>query len=153
MSEEKQESAVFNLDKIYVKDLSLEIPHAPHIFLEQQQPNVELNLNFHSDKIDEGVYQTTLHAVVDAKINGKQMFLIEVDQVGIFQIRNVSEEQLSLLQNIECTTILFPYLRETVSDLVIRAGFLPILLSPVNFAYLYQQKQQAQETSANHTVN
>ncbi len=150
MSEQKQ--SVFSLDKIYIKDISLEIPNAPKIFLNREQPNIELNISFNSIELDSGVYQTTLHAVVNAKIGSEQMFLIEIDQAGIFQMQNLPAEQLLLLQNIECPNILFPYLRELVSDLTTRAGFLPVVLAPVNFAYLYQQKQQA-EVNAQATSN
>lgn len=152
MSEQSQAS-VFNLDKLYVKDISLEIPNAPKIFLKREQPNIDLNISFSSDRLDEGVYQTVLHAVVNAKIAGEQMFLIEIDQAGIFQMRNIPSDQMELLHNIECPNILFPYLREAVSDLTTRAGFLPVLLAPVNFAYLYQQKQQAQANPVSNTIN
>ncbi len=153
MSEQKQ--SVFSLDKIYVKDISLEIPNAPKIFLNREQPNIELNISFNSTELDHGVYQTILHAVVNAKIGTEQMFLIEIDQAGIFQMQNLPSEQLQLLQNIDCPNILFPYLRELVSDLTTRAGFLPVVLAPVNFAYLYQQKQQAEANSqaTNNTIN
>ncbi len=145
---------VFSIDKIYIKDLSMELPHAPKIFLNRDQPNIELNLSFNSEKIDEGVFQTVLHAVINAKIGEEQMFLIEIDQVGIFQMRNIPQDQFDLLHNIECPNILFPYLREAVSDLTNRAGFAPVILAPVNFAYLYQQKQQAQHaTPATNTIN
>lgn len=144
---------VFSIDKIYVKDLSMEIPNAPKIFLNRDQPNIELNLSFNTDKLDEGVYQTTLHAVVNAKIGTEQMFLVEMDQVGIFQMRHIPQDQFELLHNIECPNILFPYLREAISDLTNRAGFAPVILAPVNFAYLYQQKQQSQATPATHTIN
>lgn len=144
---------VFSIDKIYVKDLSMEIPNAPKIFLNRDQPNIELNLSFNSDKIDDGVYQTVLHAVINAKIGAEQMFLVEIDQVGIFQMRNIPKDQFELLHNIECPNILFPYLREAVSDLTNRAGFAPVILAPVNFAYLYQQKQQAQASPATNTIN
>jgi len=152
MSQENHQP-VFSLDKIYVKDVSIEVPNAPKIFLNRGQPNVALNLNFNSVKIDDGIYETTLHALVDAKIDKEQMFLIEVDQSAIFQIRDIPLEQMDLLQNIDCPTFIFPYLRETVSDLTNRAGFMPVLLAPVNFAYLYQQKKQAEETKATSTIN
>lgn len=152
MSEQNQ-AAIFNLDKIYIKDISLEIPNAPKIFLNRSQPNIDLNISFSSEKIDEGVYQTILHAVVNAKIADEQMFLIEIDQAGIFQMKNIAVEQMELLHNIECPNILFPYLREVVSDLTTRAGFLPVILAPVNFAYLYQQKQQAQMNTVSKTIN
>ncbi|MFN7095765.1 MAG: protein-export chaperone SecB [Burkholderiales bacterium] len=150
---EPNQQPVFSLDKIYVKDISLELPNAPQIFLNREQPNIELNLSFNTERVDEGVYQTLLHAVVTAKIGSEQMFLIEIDQVGIFQMRNIPQDQVELLHNIECPTILFPYLREAVSDLTTRAGFLPVVLAPVNFAYLYQQKQQAQASAESATIN
>lgn len=148
-----QQQAVFSLDKLYVKDISLELPGAPKIFLNREQPNIELNLSFNSEELSDGVYQTILHAVINAKIGDEQMFLIEIDQAGIFQMKNIPADQMDVLQNIECPNILFPFLREAVSDLSTRAGFLPVLLAPVNFAYLYQQKQQAQVTSINSTIN
>ncbi len=145
--------AVFNLDKIYVKDLSLEIPNAPKIFLNREQPNIELNLSFNTEMLDEGVYQTVIHVVVNAKIGAESMFLIELDQAGIFQIRNITPEQMELLHNIDCPNMLFAYVREAVSDLTTRAGFLPVMLAPVNFAYLYQQKQQAQTNTMHETAH
>ncbi|MBP9743106.1 MAG: protein-export chaperone SecB [Burkholderiales bacterium] len=148
-----QSQAVFSLDKLYVKDISLELPNAPKIFLNREQPNIELNISFKSEELDAGVYQTILHAVISAKIGTEQMFLIEIDQAGIFQMKNIPPEQMELLHNIECPNILFPYLREAVSDLSTRAGFLPVVLAPVNFAFLYQQKQQAQANSATNTIN
>jgi preprotein translocase subunit SecB len=145
---EHSNQPVFSLDKIYIKDISLEVPHAPQIFLNREQPNIELNISFNNDKIEDGIYQTTLHAVVNAKIGDQQMFLVELDQMGIFQLRNIPPEQMELVQNIECPNMLFPYLREAVTDLTTRAGFLPVVLAPINFAYLHQQKQ-AQVSAAN----
>ncbi|RTL03144.1 MAG: protein-export chaperone SecB [Proteobacteria bacterium] len=139
---------VFSLDKIYIKDLSLEVPNAPQIFLNREQPNIELNISFNTVQVEEGVYQTVLHAVVNAKIGEQQMFLIELDQAGIFQLRNIPTEQMDLIQNIECPNMLFPYLREAVTDVTTRAGFLPVILTPINFAYLYQQKQAQEAANA-----
>ena len=144
---------IFTLDKIYVKDVSVELPNAPKVFLNREQPNIELNLSFNTEKVDEGIYQTILHATINAKVGSEQMFLVEVDQAGIFQIRNIADDQIELLHNIECPNILFPYLRETVSDLTTRAGFMPVVLAPVNFAYLHQQKQQVHATPVSNTIN
>lgn len=144
---------VFSLDKIYIKDLSLEVPNAPQIFLNREQPNIELNISFNTVQVEEGVYQTVLHAVVNAKIGEQQMFLIELDQAGIFQLRNIPAEQMDLIQNIECPNMLFPYLREAVTDVTTRAGFLPVILTPINFAYLYQQKQAQEAANAGASVN
>lgn len=153
MSEQNQQQPVFSLDKLYVKDASVEIPNAPKIFLNREQPHIDLNLNFQTEKIDDGVYQTILQAVVNAKVGDEQMFLIEVHQAGIFQMRNIPNDQLDALHNIECPNIIFPYLREAVTDLTTRAGFAPVILSPVNFAFLYQQKQQAQADASTNTIN
>lgn len=147
---EQNNQAVFSLDKIYVKDVSLEVPNAPQIFLNREQPNIELNISFNSEKIEDGVYQTVLHAVVNAKIGEQQMFLVEIDQAGIFQLKNIPDDQMELIQNIECPNMLFPYLREGVTDLTTRAGFIPVILAPINFAYLYQQKQA--QVSAPNTI-
>ena len=150
---QEQQPAIFTLDKIYIRDISLELPNAPKIFLNRDQPAIDLNLNFNSEELDKGVYQTVLHAIVNAKIGSESMFLIEIYQAGIFQIKNVLSEQMEYLQNVECPNILFPYLRETVSDLTTRAGFVPVILAPVNFAYLHQQKQQTQLDSVSNTIN
>ena len=154
MSDNNQNTQpVFTLDKIYIKDVSVELPNAPKIFLNREQPNIELNLSFNTSKIDTGIYQTVLHATVNAKVGNEQMFLIEIDQAGIFQIHNIATDQMEILHNIECPNILFPYLREVVSDLTTRAGFMPVVLAPVNFAYLHQQKQQVHATPASSSIN
>ncbi len=152
MAQENQQ-AVFSLDKLYVKDVSLEVPNAPKIFLNREQPNIELNLSFNTNMVEEGIYETVLHAIVSAKIGETQMFLIELDQAGIFQMRNIPLEQMDLLHNIECPNFLFPYLRASVSELTTQAGFMPVLLAPVNFAYLYQQKKQAEVQSVSSSIN
>lgn len=155
-NEELTNQSLFTVDKIYVKDVSLEVPNAPQIFLVQDQPKIDFNLNFATTKIDEHMYEVVMHGVVDAKVESGQMFLIEIDIAGIFQMRNIPESQMQLLQNIECPSILFPYLREMISDLTVKAGFLPVLLAPVNFAYLYHQKQESMLNNANNpapTIN
>ncbi len=149
---EQNNQPIFSLDKIYVKDVSLEVPNAPQIFLNREQPNIELNISFNTEKIEEGVYQTVLHAVVNAKIGEQQMFLVELDQAGIFQLKNIPADQIDLIQNIECPNMIFPYLREAVTDLTTRAGFIPVILAPINFAYLYQQKQAQIQAQAQSTA-
>ncbi len=145
------ETPMFNMDKIYVKDLSLEIPNAPQIFLEREAPQIEVQLHTAASAIDEGVYEVTVTATVTAKIGDKVMFLIEVKQAGIFTVRNVPEAEKTPLLAVVCPNILFPYLREVVSDVSVRAGFAPVLLSPINFDALYQQ-QQAQSQAAGATI-
>jgi preprotein translocase subunit SecB len=141
---------VFVIEKIYVKDLSLEIPHAPEIYLEEQPPQIEVELNNEGSLLDEGLYETVLTVTVTASFEDKTYFLIEVKQAGIFQIRNVTEDSLQPTLGIVCPNILFPYAREVVSDMVTRAGFPPVLLSPINFeALYYQQQAENQEGTSN----
>ena len=136
---------VFSIEKLYVKDLSLEVPGAPQIFLEREAPQINVQLRTSGQAVEDGVYEVTLTVTVTAKIGeDRNLFLVEVAQAGIFQIRNIPEGDLEPVMMIGCPNILFPYAREAVSDAVTRAGFQPVLLSPVNFESLYQaQRQQA----------
>ena len=143
MSEAQQ--PVFGIEKIYVKDLSLELPHAPQIFLEREAPEVEIQLNTQGAGFAEGMYEVVLTVTVTAKLGEKTMFLVEAGQAGIFQILNVPEADIDPILSIACPTILFPYVRETISDCVTRAGFPPVLLAPVNFENIYQQRMLAQQ--------
>lgn len=143
MSENTQ--PVFSIEKIYVKDLSLEIPHAPGIFLERSQPEVSVQLHTHGESMDQGYYEVTVTVTVTAKLGEKTMFLAEAGQAGIFRIQNIPEEDMDPVLSVACPNILFPYARETISDLVNRAGFPPVLLAPVNFDVLYQQRLQQQQ--------
>jgi len=146
---EPQQQPIFGIEKIYVKDLSLEIPHAPDVFLTGEQPQVDVQLHNEGALIGEGLYQVVLTVTVTAKAGEKTMFLVEAAQAGIFQIRNVPETDLEPLLATACPNILFPYARETVSDVVSRAGFPPVYLAPVNFEAIYLQRlQQAQEQAA-----
>lgn len=135
---------VFNMEKIYVKDISLEIPHAPQIFLERENPQIDVQLHSQAASVDEGIFEVSITTTVTAKIGEKVMFLVEAKQAGIFQIRNVPEAELEPLLAVVCPNILFPYLREVVSDVTVRAGFAPVLLNPINFEVLYQQQKQQQ---------
>lgn len=138
MSEQQQ--PVFAIEKIYVKDLSLEIPNAPNIFLERDTPEINLQLGTKSQGIGEELYEVLLTVTVTAKIKDKNMFLVEAQQAGIFRIRNIPAGEIEPVLGIGCPNILFPYLREVVSDIVTRAGFPPVILNPVNFEAIYQQK-------------
>jgi preprotein translocase subunit SecB len=145
-----QENAqhIFNIDKIYVKDISLEVPLAPKIFLERESPQVDIRLHTQASTIEEGQFEVVVMATVTARIGEKVMFLIEVKQAGIFQIRNVPTEELEPILAVACPNILFPYLREIVSDVSVRGGFAPALLNPINFEALYQQQKQQQAQAA-----
>jgi preprotein translocase subunit SecB len=136
--------ASFQIEKIYVKDLSLEIPHAPAVFTEQVQPQLEVQIGTGIANFAEALYEVTVTATVTAKAGERTIFLAEASQAGIFSLRNVPQEELDPLLGIGCPTIVFPYLRETISDLVTRGGFPPVLLSPVSFEALYVQRLQQQ---------
>ena len=140
---------VFNIEKLFVKDLSLEVPNAPAIYLEREAPQIDVNMSTESRAIGEEMYHTSITVTVTAKIGDKTMFLVECTQAGIFRIQNVPKDQIPMVLGIGCPNIVFPYLRETVSDVIIRAGFPPLLLNPVNFEALFaQQQQQAQQQQA-----
>ena len=142
MSETAQ--PVFSIEKVYVKDLSLELPNAPQIFLEREQPAVEVGLQSEANGLGDGIFEVVLTVTVTAKVGEKTQFLVEAAQAGIFQIRNVPDEEVEPVVAIACPNILFPYARETVSDIITRAGFQPVLLAPVNFEALYRHRQEQQ---------
>ena len=143
--EENNQEPGFSIEKIYVKDLSVEVPNAPEIYLEREAPHVEIQLNTEGRGVAEGVFEVVLTVTVTAKYEEKTVFLVEVGQGGVFRIVNVPEEQLEPLVSVACPNILFPYAREVVSDAVSRAGFAPIILQPVNFEAMYMSRLQQQE--------
>lgn len=150
MADEAQ-NPVFQIQRIYLKDLSLEQPNSPQILLEQAQPQVEINLSLGAGSVGDGIFEVTVTATVTTKVNEKTLFLVEAKQGGIFEIRNIPDEQLQQIIGIACPGIIYPYLRAIVSDVCTRAGFPPVLLSEVNFQAMYeaQQAQQAQAASGN----
>jgi preprotein translocase subunit SecB len=131
---------VFSIEKLYVKDLSLEVPNAPGVYLETEGPNINVELHNSASGVSEGIYNVVLTVTVTAKRDDKTFFLVEAGQAGIFQIRNVPQEGIDGILGVTCPTILFPYVREVISDAINRAGFPPVLLAPVNFEALYQQR-------------
>lgn len=143
--EQNEQQPVFGIEKLYVKDLSVEVPNAPEIFLEQEAPQVSIQLNTTGRGVGENVYEVLLTVTVTANIGDKTVFLVEVGQAGIFRVQNVPQEQMEPLMAIACPNVLFPYAREAVSDAVVRAGFQPIVLQPVNFEGMYMQRLQEQQ--------
>jgi preprotein translocase subunit SecB len=133
---------VFSIEKIYVRDLSIEVPNAPQVFLEREAPGVSVQIQTAATNLSEGAFDVVLTVTVTAKKEDKTFFLVEVAQAGIFRLQNIPEEEMQPILAIGCPNILFPYARESISDAVNRAGFPPVLLSPVNFEALYQQNQQ-----------
>ena len=148
---EADTNPVFQIQRVYLKDLSLEQPNSPQILLEQQQPQVDINLALSAEGVSEGVYEVCVTATVTTKVGERTLFLVEAKQAGIFEIRNLPQEQLQGVVSVVCPQILYPYLRAIVSDVCTRAGFPPILLTEVNFQAMYeaQQQQAAQGASGN----
>ena len=145
---EPQQQPVFSIEKIYVKDLSIELPNAPEVFLDQAAPEIEIQLNTQGKSIDDGLFEVVLTVTATAKRSDKTMFLVEAGQAGIFQIRGVADSDLEPILAVACPNILFPFARETISDSVNRAGFPPLILAPVNFEALYQQRMAQQQQGA-----
>ena len=146
MSEAAQQP-VFAIEKIYMKDLSVEVPNAPQIFLERETPEIEVNFRSNAQPLpQEGMFEVVLTVTITAKVKDKTLFLVEAAQAGIFQIRHVPQQDLGPLLGIAGPNTLFPYVREAVSAVTTRAGFPPVVLAPMNFEAIYQQ-QQAQHSS------
>jgi len=143
MSDQDQQP-VFSIEKVYVKDLSIEVPNAPAVFLDREQPQINVELNTAGTKIDEGFYNVVVTVTVTATQQERSAFLVEVAQAGVFQIRNFAESDIEPVMMIGCANILFPYAREAVSDAITRAGFPSLQLAPVNFEALYQARLQEQ---------
>jgi preprotein translocase subunit SecB len=137
---------LFSIEKLYVRDLSLEVPNAPEVFLEQGNPEVSIQLNSSGRSVGENLFEVTLKVSVDAKLGEKSIFLVETEQAGIFRLENIPEADVAPILGVTCPNILFPYARELISSSISRAGFQPVMLAPVNFEalYLQQQKQQAE---------
>jgi len=151
---DEQQQRIFNIEKIYVKDLSLEISDAPLVFLESEAPKVDMQLHIDDRNIKESMHEVVLTVTITAKTKDKTLFLIEVQQAGVFQIINIEEEEMLPILNIVCPNVIFPYMRETVSDIVTRAGFPPVILSPVNFEALYNEsKQKAMSNGSDQPAN
>jgi preprotein translocase subunit SecB len=141
MADDNQNAPLFSIQRLYLKDLSLEQPNSPQVLLEQGQPQVEINLGLGAETVGEATYEVTVTATVTTTINDKTLFLVEAKQGGIFEIRNVPEEALKQVLGINCPGIIYPYLRAIVSDVCTRAGFPPVMLSEVNFQAMYEAQQ------------
>lgn len=147
---EQEQTPVFQLQRMYLKDLSLEQPNSPEILLEQQQPQVDIQLSVAAQPVAEGIFEVAVTATVTTSIGDRTLFLIEAKQAGIFEVRNLPDEQVQGIIGVVCPQMIYPYLRATVSDMCTRAGFPPILLAEVNFQAMFeaQQAQAAQGGSA-----
>lgn len=148
MSEAVEQQPVFQIQRIYLKEASLEQPNSPAIFLQQAQPSVDIQLAVSAEAVAEGIFEVCVTATVQTKIEDKTVFLVECKQGGIFEVRNLPPQQMGPILGIACPQIVYPYLRGNVADLINRAGFPPVHLAEINFQAMYEQ-QQAQ---ANGTV-
>jgi preprotein translocase subunit SecB len=136
------EAPVFSIQRMYLKDLSLEQPNSPHILTEQGQPNVDTNLAVSAENIADGIYEVSITATITTKLAAdRTLFLIEAKQAGIFEVRNIPPDQLQPLLGIGCPSMVYPYLRAVVSDVCTRAGFPPVMLPEVNFQAMYEAQQ------------
>ncbi|MEJ5999017.1 protein-export chaperone SecB [Paucibacter sediminis] len=139
---------VFQIQRMYLKDLSLEQPNSPQILLEQTQPQVDINLALAAEGVADGIFEVSVTATVTTKVGDKTLFLIEAKQAGIFEIRNLPQEQVEGILGIVCPQMIYPYLRAVVSDVCTRAGFPPVLLSEVNFQAMFEAQQAQREAAA-----
>jgi len=143
------QTPVFQIQRVYLKEASLEQPNSPAILLEQEQPAVDIQLGVEATPVADGVFEVCVTATVQTKIKDKTVFLVEAKQAGIFEIRNVPEEQMGQIMGIACPQIVYPYLRGNVADLVQRGGFPPVHLSEINFQAMYEQQQMEAAGAAN----
>lgn len=134
--------ASFQIEKLYVKDLSLEVPNAPQVFMQTENPQLEIQVRNEGAQFAEGLFEVTVTVTVTARAAEKTVFLAEVAQAGIFSVRGVPAEDLDPLLGIGCPTILYPYAREAISDLVTRAGFPAVVLAPVSFEQIYMERRR-----------
>jgi preprotein translocase subunit SecB len=137
-----EQQPVFTIERVYLKDLSLEMPHAPQIFLGKESPTVDVRLHNEGRALDNGIFEVVLTATITAKLQDKTAFLVEVAQAGIFQIRNHEQKAVDVAVNVTCARILLPYAREAVSAVMSRAGLPPIILPEMSFEAIYEQRQQ-----------
>jgi len=142
------QAPMLTIEKIYLKDASIEIPNAPQIFMESVQPQIDVQMNTRAGQIAEGLYESVLTVTVTAKAGEKTVFLVEAAQAGIFQIRGFGGDEMQAILGIGCPTSIFPYARETIASLINRAGFPPINLAPISFEALYQQQIAQQQQNA-----
>ncbi|MBU3725522.1 MAG: protein-export chaperone SecB [Burkholderiaceae bacterium] len=140
----------FNLQRVYLKDLSLEIPDAPAVFLDQAEPRLEFQIDTHEKTLQPGLFEVGVRCTVTCRLGEKTGFLVEATQAGIFEILGVAEDQLELLKGISCPSIIYPYLRANIADAIQRASFPPVHLAELNWEAFYQQRvaQQATRTSS-----
>ena len=153
MSDQNENQPTFNMQRVYLKDLSVEVPNAPHIFLEQEGPQVEVSINVGGQRLAETVFESSITITLTTKINDKVLYLIEATQAGIFEMANIPDEQIDPLVGIVCPTMLYPYLRANVADAITRTSMPPLHLAEVNFQALYEQRMAEMANQQGQAVN
>jgi len=144
----------FAVQRLYVKDASFEAPDSPESFRRAYNPQINFNINSRSKKIDEGFFEVVLRLTADVKQDEKTVFLVEVQQAGVFEIANMTDDRLEQVLSITCPSILFPYGREAIDSLVIKGSFPALMLAPINFESVYAQAKQNQAAQvAETTIN
>lgn len=139
----------FRIQRIYLKDLSLEQPNAPQILMVASEPQIQVEIDIAVTPLSEGIFEVALSSTITAKVDTKVLFLIEAKQAGIFEFSNIPVEQIDPMLGIACPTILYPYLRSNIADMISRAGFQPIHLNEINFHGMYEHRMmQAQQAAA-----
>ena len=144
----EQLDPVFQIQRVYLKEASLEQPNSPAILLEQESPTVDIQLGVNATPVADGIFEVSVTATVQTKIKDRTVFLVEATQAGIFEIRNLPQEQMNQIMGIACPQIVYPYLRGNVADLIQRGGFPPVHLSEINFQAMFEQQQLQQVAAA-----
>ena len=145
---DKSKEPGFRIQRIYLKDLSLEQPHAPQILLVAAEPQVEVEIDVAVNRLSEEIFEVALISTVTAKVDSKVLFLVEAKQAGIFEFSNIPLEQIDPMLGITCPTILYPYLRSNIADTISRAGFQPIHLNEINFHGMYEHRMMQAQKAA-----
>lgn len=138
----------FSIQRVYMKDFSLEQPNSPAILLEQGQPSLDIQLDVQANQVNPGFFEVVVKATVHSKLQDKTLFLVEAQQAGIFEIQNVEAQQMGPVLGITCPHILYPYLRAFVADAIGRAGFAPVHLEEINFQAMYESALASQDNAS-----
>jgi preprotein translocase subunit SecB len=144
----EDQQPVFQIQRVYLKDLSLEQPNSPAILLNQEQPAVDIQLGVDAQPVADGIFEVCVTATVTTKIKDQTVFLVEAKQAGIFEVRHLPEEQMGAVLGIACPQIVYPYLRGNVADIIQRGGFPPVHLSEINFQAMYESQRAQQQEDA-----
>lgn len=133
---------VFHVQKLYLKDLSFESPNSPEMFRDHPEPKVDFNLSTGAVQKGSDHFEVILHVTVKVQVAERVLFLVELTYAGLFLLRNIPKDMVAPMLGIECPAILFPYVRQIVSEMVMQGGFRPMVLDPINFSALFHQSQQ-----------